>query len=84
MASAVSGAGVSGEPFRWDACGVDEGGLPVHLPISLDENQRGPTRDQDAYVYVCWCMDKDCLLTKALMDAWRAGMRLVTVDDRDG
>ncbi len=71
------------EPFRWDAAGLDGGGLPAHLPIALNEDQQGPVADAEAYVYVCWCMDRDCLLTRALMDAWRAGVRMVTVDDRE-
>jgi hypothetical protein len=67
--------GVTQQPFRWDACGVDEGGLPVHLPMGVDEHGRGPAGDSEAAFYVCWCMDSKCLLTGALKLAWMAGTR---------
>lgn len=62
------------EPFRWEGP-VDEGGLPVHLPIGLNEDGLGPEDDDKAYRYVCWCNDPDCALTRALRLAWEAGRR---------
>lgn len=67
--------------FRWDAAGVDDGGLPAHLPMGLDEHGRGPANDSEAAIFVCWCLDRDCLLTRALRDAWHAGLRGAHVEE---
>lgn len=35
----------------------DEGGLPIHLPMLVTAEGRGPCDDSDpdAHHYVCWC-----------------------------
>lgn len=50
----------------WDRLGVDDGLMPVHLPMGVDQDGRGPTDDSDAVRFVCWCGDADCPLTSAL------------------
>ena len=62
------------QPFRWDSQ-LDEGGLPVHLPMGVNTEGRGPEYDNEAHHYLCWCGDPKCLLTRALRDAWLSGMR---------
>lgn len=57
----------------WDQLGLDDTGMPVHLPISHKENCEGPTKD--AHHWECWCSDPDCLLAEALGYAWMAGRR---------
>jgi hypothetical protein len=69
------------EPGFWDRLGVDDGGLPTHLPMAVDEQGRGPVPDRQAWSWVCWCPDEECLLTQALMEAWRAGLRVVTTEE---
>jgi hypothetical protein len=64
-----------GTTFTWDQLGHDEGGLPKHLPISINENGQGPTEPDPAYAWVCWCWDPECTLTLALQHAWSAGRR---------
>lgn len=59
----------------WDRLGLDDGGMPVHLPFSHTENCEGPTDDVDAHHWACWCPDPDCLLEEALNRAWLAGKR---------
>lgn len=69
-----------GAVFRWDWL-TDEGGLPVHLPMGVSAEGRGPTRDDDAHHYLCWCMDPKCLLTEALRLAWESGSRNTPVKE---
>lgn len=59
----------------WNDLGVDGGGLPVHLPIAVNEAGEGPQNHSDAHTYICWCADPDCPLTRALGNAWAAGTR---------
>lgn len=61
-------------PFRWDWL-IDEGGLPVHLPIGVTAEGRGPTQDSEAHHYLCWCSNPKCLLSYALRLAWESGTR---------
>lgn len=60
--------------FAWDNLGVDDGGLPRHLPFSHTVNCEGPTEPDDPDHLACWC-GKPCPLHLALRDAHRAGMR---------
>jgi hypothetical protein len=62
-------------PLHWDALGLDEGGLPEHLPLGVNELGQGPENDSVAHHYECWCGDPNCPLTAALQLAWRAGWR---------
>lgn len=59
----------------WDQLGVDEGGLPEHLPMGVTEQGRGPTGDAKAHHYLCWCGDVLCPLSQALRQARRAALR---------
>lgn len=64
----------------WDRLGFDEGGLPAHLPMGVDEFGRGPVEPEPAHHYVCWCADVECALTIKLQHAWAAGRRQGHVD----
>lgn len=59
--------------MHWLDLGVDDGGLPIHLPMGVTAEGRGPTSDADAHHYVCWCANPDCPLTVALRQAWKIG-----------
>lgn len=61
----------SGE-FRWDSLGLDEGGLPKHLPFAITANGDGPADSDEAHRLVCWC-NTDCPLNRSLDEAWRLG-----------
>jgi hypothetical protein len=52
-----------GQVYTYDKA-YDEGGLPVHLPITVNAKGQGPCDDSDpdAFKTVCWCMDPDCML----------------------
>lgn len=41
----------------WTPPVYDEGGLPIHLPMLVTAEGRGPCDDSDpdAHHYVCWC-----------------------------
>lgn len=69
------GAASGGEPGFWDRLGVDEGGLPAHLPMGVNERGQGPEDDAAAYTWACWCGDVECPLTLALGHAWASGKR---------
>lgn len=56
----------------WDQLGVDEGGLPTHLPMGVTKDGEGPEDDALAHHYVCWCGDTQCPLTVAFTLAGRA------------
>lgn len=64
------------QPFVWDRLGVDDGGLPTHLPMGVNKDGQGPEDDAEAHHYECWCIDPDCPLTAALRQAWEAGRRV--------
>ena len=55
----------------WDRLGVDEGGMPKHLPMGVTAEGEGPTNDGEAHHFACWCGDAECPLTKALTQAER-------------
>lgn len=61
--------------FRWERQGLDDGGLPAHLPMGVTEEGQGPEDDSVAHHYVCWCANPTCALTAALQLAWEAGLR---------
>ena len=50
----------------WDRLGLDDGLMPVHLPVGVNSAGRGPENDSDAHHYVCWCADAKCPLSQAL------------------
>ena len=54
------------QPGFWDRLGLDEAGMPIHLPMGVTEDGRGPTNDAEAHHFVCWCGHSDCPLTKML------------------
>jgi hypothetical protein len=64
----VSGA----KRFEWEGLGVIDGGLPIHLPMGVDQEGRGPIEPGQPYRYVCWC-GQSCPLGEALELAWKAG-----------
>lgn len=61
--------------FAWDNLGLDEGGLPTHLPMGVTVNGEGPEDDDKAHHYECWCHDPRCPLAVALRRAHQAGLR---------
>lgn len=61
--------------FFWDELGVDDGGLPVHLPMGVNAQGEGPEDDAKAHHYMCWCGNRECPLTQALHLAWSSGTR---------
>lgn len=61
--------------LNWEGMGLDEGGLPAHLPMGVNELGQGPEDDSVAHHYECWCFDPECPLTTALQLAWSAGKR---------
>jgi hypothetical protein len=71
------GAASGGDPGFWDRLGTDDGGMPVHLPIGVNERGQGPEDDSAAYTFTCWCGDTECPLSLALGHAWAAGRRVV-------
>lgn len=59
----------------FDLLGIDESGLPTHLPMGVNAEGQGPTDDADAHHLECWCGQPDCLLTRNLMWAYRLGRK---------
>ena len=68
--------------FRWDLQ-TDDGGLPVHLPMGVTQDGRGPTMDSEAHHYLCWCGNPKCLLNDALRLAWESGTRVTSPGSGD-
>lgn len=66
----------------WDGLGVDDGGLPVHMPIPCNEKGQGPQDEGKAVSYACWCGRK-CPLNEELQKAWRSGIRIMSPEDQD-
>ena len=60
---------MTSEPGFWDRLGLDEAGMPKHLPMGVTAEGQGPTNDAEAHHFVCWCGLSDCPLTKALAQA---------------
>jgi len=69
------GQASGGDVGFWDRLGMDDGGMPVHLPMGVTERGQGPEDDSAAYAYVCWCGETECPLTLALGHAWASGRR---------
>lgn len=46
--------------------GLNEGGLPKHLPMGVDADGNGPTDPEPPHHRVCWCADPECTWTEAL------------------
>ena len=70
------GEASGGDRSFWDGLGVGEDGLPVHLPIGVNEHGQGPEQDSAAYTFTCWCGDPECPLSLALGHAWASGRRV--------
>lgn len=70
--------------FTWSALGVDDGGLPAHLPMGVTADGDGPENDSDAHHYKCWCIDPQCPLTVALLLAHQAGRKVVFAEREGG
>jgi hypothetical protein len=51
--------------FSWEDLGLDDGGMPIHLPMGVTVDGDGPTSDAEAHHFVCWC-GQQCPLDKAL------------------
>lgn len=64
----------------WEKMGVDDGGLPTHLPMGVTREGQGPTDDSEADHYICWC-GEPCVLAEALRKAWDAGRRSLTPEE---
>ena len=77
------GAASGGDPGFWDRLGYDDGMMPAHLPMGVNERGQGPEDDADAYCYVCWCGDPECPLTLALGHAWKSGRRSTPPEQPD-
>jgi hypothetical protein len=69
-----------GFPFDWNALGVDEGGLPVHLPMAVTADGQGPATGTDAHHMTCWC-GTGCGLADALEEAGHLGERVTSPDE---
>ena len=50
-----------------------EDGLPIHLPIGVDDRGRGPTEPDPPHSVTCWCIESDCMWTRALADERKRG-----------
>lgn len=68
-------------PFSWYGLGTTEGGLPVHLPVGVTVDGEGPTNDDEADRFECWCRDPWCPLTEALRKAAEAAARKYPAPD---
>jgi hypothetical protein len=67
--------------YDWYSLGVDDGGLPVHLPISHTSQCDGPTEPDPAHHYACWCKaGHSCPLSEALRLSHEAGARSIRND----
>lgn len=70
---------VNGDPPNlrggfWDRLGMDEGGMPKHLPFGLTADEQGPaTPGIDLDHWGCWCGNRECPLDKALREASNGG-----------
>lgn len=71
---------ITRDDFDWRALGEDDGGLPVHFVLPVNENGQGPTDDHDTHHYVCWCGNERCPLTLVLALSWDAGQRAHTIE----
>ncbi len=65
-------------PLYWQALeheAIDDGGLPVHLAMGVNEDGQGPVADDEAHHYACWCGNPKCHWTVALDRAAEAEWR---------
>ena len=62
---------MTAEPGFWDRLGLDETGMPLHLPMGVTADGQGPTNDSEAHHFVCWCSRPKCPLTEILALAHR-------------
>lgn len=49
----------------WEGLGLDEGGLPAHLPMPVTRDGQGPAHPHDTDHFTCWC-GTECPLARAL------------------
>jgi hypothetical protein len=62
--------------FTWNELGLDEAGMPVHLPMSHTRQFAGPTPNAEARHWSCWCpVGHSCVLSNALRLARESGVR---------
>jgi hypothetical protein len=54
----------------WARLGLDEGGLPAHVPMGVTEGGDGQQDDATARRYVCWRPYPNSPLTRASRLAW--------------
>lgn len=64
----------------WDGLGVDQGGMPVHLPMPLTIDGEGPASGDEVAYYRCWC-GRPCPLDVALRESWTAGAKPPILED---
>ena len=56
--------------FDWASLGMDDGGMPIHLPIGVTVDRRGPADGTDElHHYECWC-GHECALAHELRLAY--------------
>lgn len=65
----------------WDSLGMDEGGLPIHLPMGVNAKGQGPAdvHGQVAHHFICWCGQSGCPLTIALAQSRRSALRSIKI-----
>lgn len=61
--------------LNWEGMGLNDGGLPAHLPMGVTAEGDGPVEPDPPHHVVCWCPDPECPLTRSLNEAWKAGRR---------
>lgn len=65
--------------FSWEDLGIDESGMPIHLPMGVTADEEGPTSDAEAHHFVCWC-GQQCPLDEALRRAAKAASQIPNED----
>lgn len=45
---------------------MDSAGMPVHLPMGVTADGRGPTEPRTPHHRICWCGHERCMWTVAL------------------
>lgn len=67
----------------WDHLGIDEAGMPIHLPIGLTVDESGPADESEIHHWGCWCNEDDCPLDKILRQASTLGGTQVMYCEND-
>ena len=65
----------------WDALGIGETGLPIHMPMGVNSKGQGPAdvQGQVPFRYTCWCGDEACPLSVALAQARRCAVKNIKI-----